>query len=752
MIRNARTNTTENPTVNYEPVQTFPPALSELKNESDVENHFMSPLLAGAKPLCLGFPRDWIRSKTNINALPIGKGQSRKIHFPDYLITVDGIPLAVVEVKAPGENLDLASEEARLYATVLNSKFMTGVNPCQLCIISDGLETRVCRWDSETIENSFLLGDIAVGVAAFDAFRQKCDTVNFIAQAEKITRLLSPDRTLRPVSRVGGEHAQSQQIPPNRFGQILVSNYVSLFTPDTVDQRKRIATEAYIKTTRTVRYMDEIERVVDQMNAFSDVSFRSIEDTGSPVEVISEFHDLECLTNQVMLLVGLRGAGKSTFIDHLQFSIFPSRGVELVWVRINFNLAPTSLDELFVWTRREVVRSLREQHPEIQTFTLEALKNIFQSDINRELAYLKDLYGKDSDEYKKALAEKFEQWIADDSRLIRNLELLLCKGRGKLLIIACDNCDKRDPEIQLRVFEVVQWLKTEVRALVILPLRESTYELNKKTPPLDTALKSLVYQINPPPFQTVLMTRIKLLMKEVRDHPPSRLSFPVGPNMTLVFTAERVISFLKSINRSLFNDTRLGKRLLQGLSSKDVREGLSIFLDLCRSGYLPTEDIFHADNAEPQPFPESVTYNMFMKMNHRYFVGDTSLVKNLYQGTPKGRAESHFTRLRICQWLRLRLTEPGPSRTKGFHREEDLVNEICILGHTIQDVINQIIYLGEKGLIIRENSHSNPDGLCCLSPSGFAHLDIHRQYQYIGRCAEDSYIADELDPENRARC
>lgn len=656
-------------TVNPQKDTNFPPSKSAFCNEADVETLFMGPFLIGPKPLCLGFSVEWVRSKVHIRSEMIGKRGVKRPYFPDFLVNVEGLPLVVVEVKSPGENLTIAAEEARMYAASINSRFEAGINPCRFCLVSDGLRTELYSWDNVDALHSFQLSEVSVGVSNFDNLRLHLDSSGLQQIAKQISATLSPEITIRPVSRVGGESAQSQQIAPNQFGQLLVSHYSNIFTPNTLEDRKKVATEAYIISTRAKRYMDEIERVVDRMTPMQASSrLAVIQDTGNPAEVTEQFSDFDKLKNQIMLFVGLPGAGKSTFIDHLQYSVFPGKAMDgIVWVRINFNDAPSALDELFAWTRREIVKSLRSQFAEIASYDLDTLQKVFKDDIDKDLAWLKGIYGKDSEKYSTALAERLVAWIADDSRMIDALELYLCKGRGKLLVIACDNCDKRIPEVQLRVFEVVQWLKTQVRALTMLPIRDSTYDLNKDSPPLDTAVKALVYQINPPSFQMVLTERIKLLMKEVKARPPKRLSFAIENNARIEFDADKIISFLRAINRSLFSDKRLGKRLIQGLSGKNVRKGIQIFLDLCRSGYLPTDEVFYSEVGEPRPFEESVTYNIFMRMDRRFYSGDNSLVRNLYQGVARGRPETHFTRLRVCQWLRSRLGEVGPSGLKGFH-------------------------------------------------------------------------------------
>ena len=90
-------------------------ALSDLVTESDVEQKFVYPLLTCDPPTGLGLLPADILTKTNLRRHPIGKGKSSKLYYPDYLIVLAGLPLLVIEVKAPTEPIATALDEARLY-------------------------------------------------------------------------------------------------------------------------------------------------------------------------------------------------------------------------------------------------------------------------------------------------------------------------------------------------------------------------------------------------------------------------------------------------------------------------------------------------------------------------------------------------------------------------------------------------------------------------------------------------------------
>src|ERR1700730_15042043 len=96
------------------------PKESELSNESDVEQKLIYPLLIAPKPYGFGITPSSIHTKANIKRFKIGKGNSEKLYYPDYLLVYGGLPLVVIEAKSPGENLTEAFREARLYSHELN--------------------------------------------------------------------------------------------------------------------------------------------------------------------------------------------------------------------------------------------------------------------------------------------------------------------------------------------------------------------------------------------------------------------------------------------------------------------------------------------------------------------------------------------------------------------------------------------------------------------------------------------------------
>jgi type I site-specific restriction endonuclease len=110
----------------------------ELHSESDVEQKFIVPLLTQVPPLGLGYSSWDFRTKTDIRKLTIGKGTTRKLYYPDYAIVISGLPIMIIEAKAPEEQLSEGYREARLYATEINARYPHKVNPCSRVVATNG--------------------------------------------------------------------------------------------------------------------------------------------------------------------------------------------------------------------------------------------------------------------------------------------------------------------------------------------------------------------------------------------------------------------------------------------------------------------------------------------------------------------------------------------------------------------------------------------------------------------------------------
>lgn len=145
-------------------------SLSAIRNESDVEQFFIAPLLAD-----LGYGPDYVETKSSIREVTVGKGKKKKAYIPDYLAyTVRGKvkPVLVIDAKHPNESAEAGVNDAQLYASVIRRK-MAAPKPDQYCLGINGHQVVVKHYDSDAVLHSLAFADFVDGNPSFTAFREK---------------------------------------------------------------------------------------------------------------------------------------------------------------------------------------------------------------------------------------------------------------------------------------------------------------------------------------------------------------------------------------------------------------------------------------------------------------------------------------------------------------------------------------------------------------------------------------------------
>lgn len=725
--------------------------LAELHTESDVEQKVLWPLIVGPAPLGLGYSSADVLTKPNIRLLEIGKGAERKLYFPDYLALVAGLPVMVIEAKAVGEPIQAALREARLYANEINALFPQGINPCIRVVACNGEQLWTSPVDAADADISITLGQASPATLAFAQLIEKCGRGTMQAHADVLRRRLRRDTYTRPVTLVGGTVFQNEELAQNTFGATIVGDYGHIFNPKTPEDRANIVREAYIASHRQQRYVEPIDRLIRNAVAPSAAKIRALEDTRQPREVADVLAaDHKKLENQILLLVGSVGAGKSTFIDYLSLVALPDEvRAKTVWVRLNLNDAPLSLDVAYTWTAKAIEEGLRNEFPDIDFDELSVLEKVFAKEINALKKGPLALLSKKSTEAQVRLADRLAELQRDALTMAKAIARYVCGSRRLLLVIVLDNCDKRNRDEQLTMFQLAHWLQDEFRCLIVLPLRDVTYDLHRHDPPLDTALKQFVFRIEPPQFSEVLQARVKLALAEMsRDAATATsLSYQLPNGMRVSYPAEDQALYLASILRSLYAHDRFVRQVMTGLAGRDVRLALEIFLEFCLSGHIGEDEIYKIRFFEGQHvLPLSVVARVLLRMSRRFYDGNAGYLKNIVQCEPSDPLPDHFVRLTILQWYEQRLRTKGPAGVEGFHRASEMIRDLAMLAHDAERVRTELLYLVRQGCLVAEHLRSeviDDSDLVKITSSGVVHLQLMANPEYLAACAEDTWIGDD---------
>jgi hypothetical protein len=723
-------------------------AIQDLNNESDVEQKFLIHIITAKLPNGLGYkPYDY-RTKDTLSKIQIDKGDSKKQYRPDYMIFSKGMPAIVVEAKSPKEDISNALREARLYATEINAKLPPKINSCCYTLCSNGHRTIVKAWDSDEILIDLSFEDATIAGEKYAALIE-------LLGRDKISEVITPiiDKlTHRPyyqaVRQLGGTAIRDEEIGYNDFGTKLAIDYRNVFTPESRKDRNFIARNAYVPSHRRSHYADEIDQIIRSAVINTIPGAKLIEDTSSPAEVLHALRAGKRLENEVMLLVGGRGCGKTTFIDHCREVKLPKDILDVtVWVHINLNESPSDKSILEKWLLSQLITELKRSRLDLDYDTRAVIDQIFNVEILRHKKSVLSDFAETDDFYRTSMANEIQRLTTNELLYAKAISRFFTESSKRLLVIVFDNCDKRDREEQLNNLQAARWLQSEVRCLIILPIRDITYESYKDEPPLDTYIKDLVFRIEPPPFSRVLSKRIELVLKSITTTSGAKqLSFTLSNGMTVHYPSNELGLYLASIYKSLYEHDRIIRSLLLGLSGRNLRKAMEIFLEFCKSGHIDNKEYMKIKNAKGE---YQIAYHsilqVMLRRSRRYYNSDQSFLCNLFQCEPNDAFPSHFTRIGILIWLDKFRKVTGPRGLKGFHKASKCVSELSGFGFDVDRVIADIELLIKKGCIVTEHQRAelrSSDDLIKLSPSGHVHLGMAHDIFYMSACAEDTWMND----------
>lgn len=719
--------------------------LNQIITEGDVELKVIIPLLTNEEPIGLGYDKTNIQTKQSLKKILIDKGNKSQLYYPDFVISINGIPLFVVEAKKPNEDLFEAFRQASLYAGELNRYFPTDINPCELIIATDGLRILAGSWETATPHFDLSSDDWIVSNNGFSAFLQIFSFSEIDRKSITFRKALNTKANYtNPLYQLGGKLIQDQT-NSNTFGETISIGYQHLFNPLEESERIDIVRNAYVKVTKHMSHVDPIDRLIRKKIRPAIEQSKEILDNANPKELLLKLEKAHEYNNQVILLIGSVGSGKSTFTTYLKETALNKKLLSnLSWIKIDLNDIEVSREEIYKSIKTNIIGQIQQQYTEIDFDNIDFINKLYQKEIGSLKKGVLQLLTEGSEKYNSILVDKILEFQSDIDLTLNCYIRELVHGRHKNLIIVLDNCDKRTLEEQLLMFEVANWIKDKVKAIVFLPLRDTTFDHFRNEKPLDTVIKDLIFRINPPSLEKVIYERIKYANRLSESSTENFYHLPNGWRVRYPSSDE--LFYLKSILSSLFQN-RYFKKLITGLAGRDVRKGIEIFLDFCKSGHISDRDIFKMKQLKGEfILPNHIISRVILRGNRLYYSDSESRIKNLFQSDPSDDLPDPFIRIAILKWLHENRRKNGPSGIVGFHKAEDLISAISKYGHSKERIESELTILLKNALIISESqeiSMLNIEDLISINPPGVIHYELLNNIDYLSSVAENVWYSNE---------
>ena len=156
-------------------------SISDLSNESSVEDFFILPLLRD-----LGYKNEDIRTKHSIEEIVVSKrgGRKKEPYKPDFVLVTKDAPRVVIDAKATDENIDKYEYQCRGYCLSLNLRFEKE-KPTQYFVLSNGYSTKLYKWDEKNPVQVLAFDDFVDGNPQFGKFKTIIDKNALIVNIRK---------------------------------------------------------------------------------------------------------------------------------------------------------------------------------------------------------------------------------------------------------------------------------------------------------------------------------------------------------------------------------------------------------------------------------------------------------------------------------------------------------------------------------------------------------------------------------------
>ena len=711
--------------------------VTEMRDESDVEQKLVYPFLTNAS--YLNIPSSWVRSKEYMSPTEIDKTAGKRYgYFPDHSIWLNGLPLVIGEAKEPGVRIEVALREGRLYAGEINKRYPPNVNPIAYVLATNGEQLAITQWDSETEVIIATASEVQPGTALLATFQSAIGKTALEDRARKLAPHFAARRMFAISSTIGGQARLNRQLGVNEFAEPLFPVLTRYFD-DSAETPDEVIDRAYVSSDELSRYEGVLETYLkDRTVNIGNSQLRTIQTSKNSANLLTdEIHKFAAKPAQlsrVQIVVGSVGAGKSLFIRRYYKQLRTKEVAEkTLWAFIDFNVTGSRSD-----INEFVAEAFLESLETLNGFDFyeeDQLDKIFAQNMTKFERSNRSLKTANPADYASRKADERNRLMNDKPSFAAAIARYYAGEHGQGLVVVFDNVDKLSSERQLQIFESAQWFKDLTKSLVIVNLRDATFEAHRDEKPLDAFINAINFYIRPPRFAQVIRKRLELLLEILPGEVAKSQEYTLKTGQKVKYQSTRLGEFVMQIYLSLF-DSRDMTSMLEALVAKDVRRALGMFSDIIISPHVSTNQITGAAIAGSSfRIPERHLIRALMRGRYQYFMDKGIYIHNLLGADLTHLRPSNLISVDILEYLIRNRKERIEYNQEGYVSIGKLADEMGRLGYEEADANAAILSLVKKGMIESESFAEielSPQDPVRAHGSGFVHSRLLlRQDEYL---------------------
>lgn len=475
--------------------------------------------------------------------------------YYDYKISIPGI-IFLVEAKKQYKEFFLPSNHNKITLRTLSKQNSEVINQLRSYALDEGVQyglitngyqfilTKISNIDGKPWKDNYAL--IFNGLTEVEK--------RFIEFYENLSKFgLINNGGFKfdyPITNVEGKTVLSslvdkdKELVRNSFSAILAPLVDQIFGEMFSEERQDdvdFIKQCFVENAETKKNLNEIERLfMDEAPELESI-VPIVNSDNLANAIVKEISNAEISIKishppKPIILIGSKGAGKTTFINHLfkykfRQEEFDNHFIVYIDFRKFFetksNFEPEKIAD-------EILENLYSKYEELELHSLKTLKRIYIKEIKRNDESIW-YFDKENDErsYQQKLSSFLEQQKSDHLRHLTFLSHYLIRERRRRLIVIIDNADQFKDPIQEQLFIFSHSLTKSSLCGTVISLREGYYRKWQNSPPFD-AYESNVYHVTAPPYSEILQRRLDYAIDKVKkQEKPFEIVTSNGRNITL---------------------------------------------------------------------------------------------------------------------------------------------------------------------------------------------------------------------------
>ncbi|QSJ15784.1 AAA family ATPase [Nostoc sp. UHCC 0702] len=341
---------------------------------------------------------------------------------------------------------------------------------------------------------------------------------------------------------------------------------------------------------------------------------------------------VESQRGEFVLVIGNKGAGKSTFIDRF-FRLVLDKQLRANCLVLRVDLANSDGNQATIasWLTDKLKIELEKNLFNDGCPSYDELQGVFFQDYKRWMnGEYKYLYEEDKIKFK----QKFGEWMADIglkqpqkyvSRLIKNA----VDARRLMPCIVFDNTDHFPQSFQESVFQYAQSIYRESFSFIICPITDRTIWQLSKSGPLQS-YEHRDFYLPVPSTKEVLAKRVDFIKEKAKED--TEVNGNYFTNKGIRLSIPDITAFALSVEDIFIHEDYIG-RIVGWLSNFDIRRSLQIAQRVITSPMINITDLVkaYAVGEAFRPQRRNIKKALFFGDYNHFYQQDSNFILNVFE-------------------------------------------------------------------------------------------------------------------------